>query len=135
MRNSLTLLLATFACAADLPIGPQLTRGEITLTLNRYSTAQIAPMTGGTQAEMVAKSDLRGEGLLIVWRTISPMTVGAAFEVTGRRGSETVRASQYCRAALVVGSMIQCAVPIGPFDAITDLKAYVAILSRSPLQF
>jgi hypothetical protein len=127
-------LLTSLACAADLPIGPELRSRDFVVTLSRYSVPQMSASSGISEADFTARTDIRGEGIVITFRVLNPQIIGAVFAVETRRGNEAWRAQQYCRAALHFGTPVQCLLQTGPLDAVTDLKIYPAVMSRVPVE-
>lgn len=137
-RAASLTLLASLACAADLPLRVEMRRGDLSVTLDRYSVAALAAVQARSlergEIDYTAKSSLRGEGVVIVW-SAPPSVVAAVYVVTVRRGPDTWSVSELCPAPVHIGGRAQCYIQTGPFDVPTDLQAYPAALSRVPVVF
>jgi hypothetical protein len=136
-RAASLTLLASLACAADLQLRVEMRRGDLSVTLDRYSVAALAAVQARSldrgEIDYTAKTSLRGEGVVIVWGA-PPSVVAAVYVATVRRGSVTIAASELCPAPVHIGGRAQCYIQTGPFDAVTDLKAYPAVMSRVPVE-
>jgi hypothetical protein len=137
-RAASLTLLASLACAADLPLRVEMRRGPYSVLIDRYSVAALAASQAATLErgviDYIAKTPLRGEGVTIVW-TAPTGIVAALFTVTVRRGPDTWSVSELCPAPVHIGGRAQCYIQTGPFDVATDLNAYPAALSRTSVVF
>lgn len=139
VRYLLAGLLAT-ALFAEVPLGRDLSAGAVTIRMERYSTAKateaIKRGLNLTDADIYAKSPIRGEGVLLTVRSSEPGLKELIVEVTVSRNAATSTVIANCSVGLYLNTFgPQCFIQTGPFDRVESVSGYPVVIGRSPVRF